>query len=297
VSKKAKALLYDLIDSLLDNDWTENDVKELLGKATLRPKSFPSSSLYEITSLYKFWLDIHMDGGGPHDISILEDIANLTVGERARYRQETIWRDERVKVYGIEATKQTHGPATGWPIISLRLSTCNLRCPACPHPGTWDEGKQMSSIAISDKVTGIHNDEHLVVLSGGEPLIWQDRTSLLRLMYIWAKSSWQVHLETNGTLFPKKVFRDAFGLITVSPDIKQIGGEEYWAQRINWWENTHPPIWSPRIPADKKLQKRIEKLFYKIEPDRVYPKSTPGMDPKIVKNICNEMSWKYNILH
>lgn len=289
MSKKAKALLYELIECMQGNGWSDDDIKDFLGKPTLKPKSFPSSMLYEITSLYYYWLKIKMDGGYPREIRVLEDIANLTVGERARHRQEKLWRDEQIKVFEIKATQQPHGPSKGWDIINLRLSSCNLRCPNCTQMDTWEGGITMTTIAIESLILKLLRNEQILVVNGGEPLLWMDKTSLLRMLYKWGASTKQIHLETNGTMFPQKIFRDVFGLITVSPNVLANPEYDYWKPRIKWWEDKHPPIWAPFLPEDKGLQGLVKELLFTVEPDRVWPRG----DPETVKDICSEMSWRF----
>lgn len=118
---------------------------------------------------------------------------------------------------------QGEGPRMGVPSIFVRLMECNLTCTWCDTPQTWDavggrkltKDQQLSYTAeeLMTKFdqTAIRGDlantwgmrAHQVVMTGGEPLIWQKNEEFLKL----AESCLQefrmgIEIETNGTLLP-----------------------------------------------------------------------------------------------
>ena len=121
-------------------------------------------------------------------------------------------------------TLQGEGPYQGRAVQFLRLGGCNLSCSWCDTPYTWDgsrfdlrqELKPKSGAAIlQDLVPNVP-----LVLSGGEPLLHQENSGLL-----WAlrNSGIEVHVETNGTLEPTRLFRRSVNWFGVSPKLSHAG--------------------------------------------------------------------------
>lgn len=101
---------------------------------------------------------------------------------------------------------QGEGPYAGRRCHFLRLMRCNLTCAWCDTPFTWDadrydlakETTRMKATEILDKV----GEDGLVVLSGGEPLLWQRTAPFKELLTLLVDSGNEVHCETNGTIYP-----------------------------------------------------------------------------------------------
>ena len=82
----------------------------------------------------------------------------------------------------------------GLPCIFIRLSGCNLRCNYCDAQYTWDVGDPLSIEEIVTRIKAFPCS--LVEVTGGEPLMQQECTQLLKVLL---EEGYQVLLETNGS--------------------------------------------------------------------------------------------------
>lgn len=117
-------------------------------------------------------------------------------------------------------TLQGEGPAAGRPATFIRTGGCNLSCTWCDTPYTWDATRfdmreqitRWDVDAILERVT-----TELVVITGGEPLLHQRSNAWAALLA--GLTGRTIHVETNGTLTPEQVTRDAVHLAVVSPKL------------------------------------------------------------------------------
>lgn len=131
-----------------------------------------------------------------------------------------------VEIFG--PTLQGEGPAAGRNAAFLRLGGCNLSCSWCDTPESWDGQRfdlrrtmtPMSVAAILDALPDTWN----VVVTGGEPLLYQRSSAWPRLLAELRRRYLTCHLETNGTLEPTDDTLATFGLIAVSPKLPHAGG-------------------------------------------------------------------------
>lgn len=124
---------------------------------------------------------------------------------------------------GVFATRQGEGMTAGDDVVFLRLHLCNLHCGMnggwrCDAFYTedfttkefWTEAKQWSISETAEKLNTEwenghpENNKKKVVVSGGEPLIQQDR--ILKLKEVMPE--WQFEIETNGTIVPSPELAD-----------------------------------------------------------------------------------------
>jgi organic radical activating enzyme len=120
------------------------------------------------------------------------------------------------KVNEIFYSLQGEGFWTGTPMVFVRLSGCNLRCPFCDT--NHSEFRLMTVEDIVKQVTALdpENCGH-VCITGGEPLL-QLGTDLIDALH---RFYYSIHVETNGTkLVPRGV-----DWVTLSPkeDVRYIG--------------------------------------------------------------------------
>jgi len=134
---------------------------------------------------------------------------------------------------------QGEGIFAGTPCIFLRLSTCNLKCSWCDTKYTWDwenydrdrEVKEISIEEIVNKILGFSHINH-VVITGGEPLLQQDRlVLLLKLLKSKGKkesrfSFHHVEIETNGTIIPINEIIDYVDQWNISPKTSNSNNKE-----------------------------------------------------------------------
>jgi 7-carboxy-7-deazaguanine synthase len=82
---------------------------------------------------------------------------------------------------------------SGWPCAFIRLTGCNLRCSYCDTVYAYNEGREMSIPEILDAVADY--PAKLVLVTGGEPLLQQDVSALLRELL---EREYAVCVETGG---------------------------------------------------------------------------------------------------
>lgn len=128
-------------------------------------------------------------------------------------------------------TIQGEGPLVGLPATFLRLMGCNLSCSWCDTPYTWDasrfdlaaEGTTRTAADLVDDI--VLRGEHLLVISGGEPMLQQDKlVELLQLL----PAGWRVQVETAGTIEPAAALtRFVEYVVSIKLDHSGNGPERY----------------------------------------------------------------------
>lgn len=134
-------------------------------------------------------------------------------------------------------TLQGEGPSCGRQALFVRLSRCNLSCPRCDTPYTWDwarfniatETRRLPAPDILRWVLG-HSTE-LVVVTGGEPLLQQNL--LAPLVTELAAAGRRVEVETNGTIAPTAALVKAVAGFTVSPKLAHFASATDVGRRIH----------------------------------------------------------------
>lgn len=113
------------------------------------------------------------------------------------------------KVNEIFYSLQGEGFWTGTPMVFVRLSGCNLRCPFCDT--RHEDGVLMTAEAIVDETRKVGGTCRKICLTGGEPLLQADEW----LLDTFHEAGYSVHVETNGT------FEAPTGIdwITLSPKV------------------------------------------------------------------------------
>lgn len=124
-------------------------------------------------------------------------------------------------------TIQGEGPYMGHVVNFIRLGLCNLHCTNCDTKQTWDkdnydlkvENPDTEAQEIFDRLEALKSYASIVVISGGEPLMHQDRAGFRWLLRELVKNNFDVHIETNGTRLVRPVIADLIAHFSVSPKI------------------------------------------------------------------------------
>lgn len=115
--------------------------------------------------------------------------------------------DKTRKINEIFYSLQGEGTHAGTPMVFVRFSGCNLRCPFCDT--LHEDGKQLTDSQIIAAINRYENAQW-IVLTGGEPSLWIDDDFILKLKRFTGK---KIAIETNGTNpLPKSI-----DWVTVSP--------------------------------------------------------------------------------
>lgn len=124
---------------------------------------------------------------------------------------------------------QGEGPSAGAPAIFLRLQGCNLFCVWCDTIDTWVKGSVYSVDDIIDLwiSSGWAEDlyrGHMLVITGGEPLLRQGQLVLLiRRIVERLGLRPRVEVETNGTIKPIEKLVELVDQFNVSPKLRNSG--------------------------------------------------------------------------
>lgn len=123
---------------------------------------------------------------------------------------------------------QGEGRCVGVPSIFMRVSGCNLRCvfkgSMCDTPYSSfnpEKSKYENNQQILDDILKLleKNPQADLVVTGGEPLLYQDELTWLFDQIIDVYPELCITVETNGTIMPKNNFADYVDLFSVSPKL------------------------------------------------------------------------------
>lgn len=122
----------------------------------------------------------------------------------------------RMKTYKINEifySIQGEGGYVGTPMVFVRFSGCNLKCPWCDT--NHQKGKKLTSKEIIKAIQKLVPTPGMllpVCLTGGEPMLQVDRELELNLIGV----GYILHLETNGTLGLHHRYGN-YRCVTISP--------------------------------------------------------------------------------
>jgi len=133
-------------------------------------------------------------------------------------------------------TFQGEGPSAGQLASFIRLSGCNLSCPRCDTPYTWDwrrydrraEQYLMTPASVLDWALG--QPAPLIVVTGGEPLL--QARQLTGVVPPLVEAGRRVEFETNGTIAPPPSLAIEGVAFNVSPKLTGFGSGMPASRRI-----------------------------------------------------------------
>ena len=117
------------------------------------------------------------------------------------------------RVNEIFFSLQGEGFWTGTPMVFVRLSGCNLKCPFCDTDHSAFQ--EMTAGEIVKAASSAGNACRRICLTGGEPSLQADEA----LLEAFHEAGYTVHMETNGTL----PVPEGIDWITLSPKNQVFG--------------------------------------------------------------------------
>jgi len=147
------------------------------------------------------------------------------------------------------------GSLVGLPMIFIRLSGCNLRCPWCDTKYAWENGKRMTWQEIYDEIVDFPC--HNICITGGEPFL-QNLTKLTQKLY---DEDYFISIETNGTIYQP-----------VQADLVVISPKNEIDKKLTLWNNID---WKFVIENETSFEK-----IYNYEKVYLQPVNN---DPEIIK--------------
>ncbi|NPA53674.1 MAG: 7-carboxy-7-deazaguanine synthase QueE [Aquificae bacterium] len=109
---------------------------------------------------------------------------------------------KKMKVVEIFRTVEGEGSWVGYPVSFIRLEGCNLRCPWCDTPYSYD-GKTYKEMSLEEIFLEIEKfGLKRLCITGGEPFLTEELPSLVEM---FLKHGYKVLIETNGTLWNEKI--------------------------------------------------------------------------------------------
>jgi 7-carboxy-7-deazaguanine synthase len=186
------------------------------------------------------------------------------------------------------------GPDAGRHCVTIRLSGCNLGCEECDQPSDARShpirvGMFLDKIGYAAKASP-PGAIGTVVITGGEPLLQQDRPGLRYLIESCMADKRTVHIETNGTITPEPWLSglDEAGMLRwrVSPKIfgslgSCIQSKRLYLPALHWFaESPHAEFLFPCVNPTVVGSIRDFCGSYDIPPDRVwvYPLGTEVLE-------------------
>jgi len=146
--------------------------------------------------------------------------------------------NKEYRINEIFYSLQGEGHWSGTPVVFVRFSGCNLRCPFCDTD--FSASTPMTIGAILDAVRALSGDCRRICVTGGEPSLQIDDC----FVKAFHDAGYMIHIETNGT----HRLPDGIDWITVSPKSDWISGAEpvlshadeikivYTGQDVSRWE-------------------------------------------------------------
>lgn len=163
-----------------------------------------------------------------------------------------------VKVNEIFYSLQGEGFWTGTPMVFVRLSGCNLRCPFCDTDHVGFE--ELSADEVVRKALAQAGDCRRICLTGGEPSLQADAA----LVTAFHEAGFYLHMETNGT----RPLPDGIDWVTLSPkedvsglvgngrvvleqadEVKLVFDGKLPEERLEYWRE-FPATWHFLQPCD-----------------------------------------------
>lgn len=201
------------------------------------------------------------------------------------YKQPVTRQVEKLKIVELFETVQGEGIYIGVPSVFVRTGACNLECPGCDTK--WDEWTETWVEDVADKVAEFKASH--VVLTGGEPTLWQEDLAMLCEELGWVSNKdLKITVETNGAV-PIRNFNllRRVDLWSFSPKVGSLGHDEKFSRDVvleniakTAGKNQIKYVLDPNIPEHVnsvfEFQDRVDRelnsgaKIYKVPDERVF---------------------------
>ena len=107
----------------------------------------------------------------------------------------------RIPMVDIYETVEGEGTLAGYPTVFVRLFGCNLRCSWCDTKYSYPPYEADMVMTISEILERVaeYKAKHLC-LTGGEPLLYGERSLRLMEALVATERYADIHVETNGAV-------------------------------------------------------------------------------------------------
>lgn len=125
-------------------------------------------------------------------------------------------------------TLQGEGPYIGRRAAFVRFGGCNLSCEWCDTAYTWDSTRfnlrhTITARTAQSVADDVSERDGIVILTGGEPMLHANRASFLALLDELKSTGREIHVESNGTIFPSDEVLAKLDVVVLSPKLRNAG--------------------------------------------------------------------------
>ncbi len=178
-------------------------------------------------------------------------------------------------------TIQGEGKYSGVAAYFIRLGGCDVGCHWCDVKESWEMEKYPLT-SIPELVNQIDDHVEIVVITGGEPLLW----NLELLTSLLHKRNMQTHIETSGSSKPT----GTWNWFCLSPKKRKMPTEEAYkiADELKVIIFNKADFKFAEQQAEKVSEKCL--LFLQVEWDR-----RSKMLPHIIKYVKKNPKWRISV--
>ena len=178
-------------------------------------------------------------------------------------------------------TIQGEGHYSGQPFYFIRLGGCDVGCHWCDVKESWDHN-QHKFIEVDDLIKDAKEYTSNVVITGGEPLMW----NLSELTKRFKENNIKLHLETSGAY----EMSGNWDWVCLSPKKKMLPKQEIYSQanelKVIIYNNDDFKF---AIQESEKVSSEC-KLFLQPEWSKFYI-----MKDKIAQFVMNNKNWNISL--
>ena len=168
----------------------------------------------------------------------------------------------------IAGTIQGEGKFCGEPSVFVRTALCNLHCSWCDTGYSWQAGFrrrwQPLSFEALERMAPPRARRWGLVVTGGEPLLWQDHPQFRALVNFGLGRFKRVTVETNGTIAPRAYLRAAAGEPGSSSRGAAAENGELWFSVSPKLANSGEPLRRRRHPEALSALSGLPQSYFKF---------------------------------